>query len=152
MQTTTRGRFDGSKMKAVRKEKKYSQKQLATMTGLSLSAIQSYESGRYFPKADALARICAALDVRVGALYEWETVESPSEKSSPIEWDIQGRFEREWIRAGNPPHFGSEEGRTAALMYYFENLNTEGQLSLLSMIDILRKVPGFQKESKEQSE
>ena len=48
----------GEKIRAVRKEKGLSQKDLAEKTGLSIATIQGYEQGKYKPKIENIQKIC----------------------------------------------------------------------------------------------
>ena len=62
--------FDASKMRELRKERGLTQSKLAKLSGLSLSAIQGYEQGRYEPKFDAIDRISRALGSSFRELYD----------------------------------------------------------------------------------
>lgn len=65
----------GERIKAKRKEKGISQKQLAETAGLSITAIQSYEYGKYKPKIEQVEAIAGALGITpydlMGAAY-WD--------------------------------------------------------------------------------
>jgi len=47
----------GDKLKALRIEKKLTQKQVADRIGLAISAVSSYESGSRYPSYDVLVRL-----------------------------------------------------------------------------------------------
>ena len=53
----------GEKIRATRKEKGMTQKQLAEMCKMADSAIRKYESGQVKPKTEMIKRIASALDV-----------------------------------------------------------------------------------------
>ena len=55
----------GERIKAIRKEKGLTQKQVATGCGMADSAIRKYESGLITPKFETLQRIADALNVQV---------------------------------------------------------------------------------------
>lgn len=47
----------GEKLKALRLEKKYTQKQIAERTGVAISAVSSYEAGIRYPSYDTLVKL-----------------------------------------------------------------------------------------------
>ena len=47
----------GVKLKSLRLEKKLTQKQIADMIGLAISAVSSYESGSRYPSYDVLVKL-----------------------------------------------------------------------------------------------
>lgn len=53
----------GEKIRAVRKEKGLSQKDLAEKTGLSIATIQGYEQGKYKPKIENIQKICDEIEI-----------------------------------------------------------------------------------------
>lgn len=57
----------GQIMQAIRKEKEYTQKQLAEKCGLATGTIQQYELNKREPRREQLPKIATALDV---PLYE----------------------------------------------------------------------------------
>lgn len=50
-------------IKRIRTDKKITQKKLSEMTGLGLTTIQGYESGKFTPKQENLEKIAKALEV-----------------------------------------------------------------------------------------
>ena len=65
--------FDASKMRELRKERGLTQSKLAKLSGLSLSAIQGYEQGRYEPKRKSLESIAEVFKIPVDELYDMPT-------------------------------------------------------------------------------
>lgn len=57
-------------IKAFRKEKGYTQKQLGDMVGLSSIAIQNYESGTRKPNVNVLYNISKALDIDISLFFK----------------------------------------------------------------------------------
>lgn len=53
------------KLKKLRKERGYTQVQLAKKVGVAQRSIQNYEMGTRYPKRDILDRLCTALDTRI---------------------------------------------------------------------------------------
>lgn len=127
--------FDASKMRELRKANRLTQSQLAKLSGLSLSAIQGYEQGRYEPKFDAIDRISRALGSSFSELYDPGTMSF----EDPLDFEIT------WIRSGGAPHRMTDLGRKAEIIVKFENLTPEGQRCALDMLEILSKVPEYQK-------
>lgn len=58
----------GEKIQKARKEKKYTQKQLAEKCGVATGTIQQYELGKRQPRIEQLEKIADALDVSVADL------------------------------------------------------------------------------------
>lgn len=58
------------KLKRIRKNRTYTQKELAKVSGVSLPVIQSYESGLRNPKDENLQKLAQTLDVDVWALRD----------------------------------------------------------------------------------
>ena len=135
--------FDAAKMKELRKEKKLSQKELASLAGVSFSALRAYENERYTPKFDVIERICAALGVHVSTLYKGTVVR----RINPIVFDSPLEFEKAWFRNGGGPHFNDEIGREAAAIVKFEDLNEAGQRTAIDLLDLVLKVPEYRKEN-----
>lgn len=59
------GLVGGQQMKLCRKSKNYTMCGLADKTGLSVSTIRSYETGRMMPTLSNLEKICDVLDVTI---------------------------------------------------------------------------------------
>lgn len=53
----------GDKLKALRIEKKLTQKQVANRIGLAISAVSSYESGSRYPSYDVLVKLARIFHV-----------------------------------------------------------------------------------------
>lgn len=60
----------GERIRAIRKEKGMTQKQVADRCGMADSAIRKYESGRQNPKLDTLKKIADALEVSIDVLLD----------------------------------------------------------------------------------
>lgn len=115
----------GERIKAIRKEKGFTQKHLAELTGLSVNAIQSYEYGKYEPKIPQIEKIAEALDV------------SPFD----IMYDVNQLQEDVKIFDQIIKRYGQE---TASTINDFLSLDPEGQEKASEYIDFL-----MQKHSKE---
>ena len=73
----------GERIRALRKERKLNQDQLAELASLNRVTVAKYESGRVEPGAQALARIADALDVSVDVLLG-RSEEPPDQTRRPI--------------------------------------------------------------------
>lgn len=62
-------RAEGEVLKAWREQRGLTQKDLASMAGLRATSIGAYERGQRRPDDQAVARICAALDVEPFRLF-----------------------------------------------------------------------------------
>ena len=60
----------GDRIRRIRKKRRLTQAELAMMSGLSLSAIQGYEQGRYEPKRKPLESIAEVFKIPVDELYD----------------------------------------------------------------------------------
>ena len=60
----------GDRIRRIRKKQRLTQAELAMMSGLSLSAIQGYEQGRYEPKRKSLESIAEVFKISVDELYD----------------------------------------------------------------------------------
>lgn len=59
------------KIKQLRIRKRYSQEELANLTGLSLRTVQRIENGETEPRGDSLQRLASALEVTADELIDW---------------------------------------------------------------------------------
>ena len=85
----------GEKVRKARTELKFTQKELALMTGISLRTIQNYESGERMPKSrESYRRLGEALHLNVDTLiddkaeFKFETNEKYAQR---------GRYQAEWL-------------------------------------------------------
>lgn len=72
----------GTAIKAIRKEKKMGQKELADQSGISVNALSQIELNNTFPQKSNLEKICKALDIPVSYLLFFSIGEEdiPEEK------------------------------------------------------------------------
>lgn len=62
----------GTNIKALRKKKKITQRELAEMIGVNEVTVRSYESDKYNPKTDVIMKLCVALDCKVSDIIDDE--------------------------------------------------------------------------------
>jgi transcriptional regulator with XRE-family HTH domain len=82
----------GARIKALRKEKKYTLKQLAEETGLSIGFLSQLERGMSSIAVDSLARIAAVLGVSLSTFFADAQVvsEDPISHSTELHWNSDG--------------------------------------------------------------
>ena len=73
-------------LKKLRKEKKWSQAELAKKSGISIGAIGNYESGSRQPTWDSVQRIAKAICVPLTALSERDWQGSVPAEKPPSDW------------------------------------------------------------------
>jgi transcriptional regulator with XRE-family HTH domain len=95
----------GEKLKAARKQKRRTLKDVASVTNLSISYISDIENGKSLPPIDTLTSLCKALDI---SLYSFFKEDEPA-------------FLRETAL----------QGELAALLQDFSDWSTEDQEELL---------------------
>ncbi|CAI6293016.1 MULTISPECIES: helix-turn-helix domain-containing protein [Bacillus] len=85
----------GQRIKAIRKERKLTQVQLADKAKLSRSYLADIERDRYNPSLSTLESVAGALGVQVSAIVGEENIikEEPAEYSAKEEKDIAKRME-----------------------------------------------------------
>lgn len=86
----------GLKLKEMRKEKKYTQQEVAEIVGVKKSAISNYENGYSIPRYDIMIRLAKLLDIKLVDFYDetfWLNIESQSEEIMTYE-DLKSLAER----------------------------------------------------------
>lgn len=164
----------GERIKKFRKEAGFTQKQLATKCGVAEITIRQYESGKRQPRYEQLQIIAKALDMHLfdfldddlfdaatdpatedNAMYEVElltqkiksieenTELNPEEKNKLIQdFYIQTEIMAD-LHLSN-----AEAGNKFLINQLFEKLNFEGQTKALEQVEMLTKIPEYQKETK----
>lgn len=124
--------FDSIAMREIRKQCNLTQKDLALITQMSLSAIQGYEQGRFEPKIEAVERICKALEIPVSALYRGSGLYGST-------------IERELIEDTESPIPTSEAERLASAVIEFLKLNETGQAFAIDQLKMVSRIPDYRK-------
>ena len=60
----------GEKLKAARKQKRLTLKEVASVTNLSISYISDIEHGKSLPPIDTLTSLCRALDISMYSFFK----------------------------------------------------------------------------------
>jgi transcriptional regulator with XRE-family HTH domain len=74
----------GARLKALRKQKNWSQKELAAQVGIRFQQLNKYESGLNVPPADMLLKLAHVLDVSVDFLLTGNPLEDSPLASSRL--------------------------------------------------------------------
>lgn len=105
------------------------QKELATKAHLAEITIRKYESGERYPKTEQLKKIADALNVSVKDLHDLEFC-----------YDNNITLEQLYNRE-------SEIDKSGILLETFEKLNMQGQDKAIEHIEMLAKIPEYQREA-----
>lgn len=131
----------GDNIKKLRKEKNYTQKQLAEMSGIATITLQQYELGKRTPQTEQLIKLSSALQVDINSLLE--DSDSPMLKA---------------MKSSNSPLY---EDYKKYLLYHsvelenidiefindFHKLNSTGQKRLLDYLSDLLKIEEYKKDT-----
>ena len=86
----------GERIRAARKEKGMTQKQLGAGIGVSQAAIGQFENGESNPKVSTLQKIADALEIPIGELIDWKDL---LVKCGEERWrEDCAEDQRKWIR------------------------------------------------------
>lgn len=110
----------GQIIQTFRKEKGYTQKQLAEKCGMATGTIQQYELNKQEPRQEQLRKIADALGVDPFSLYSFEMASEALER---------GISEKE-----------------SGLLDNYRQLNQTGQEKAIEHVELLTKVPEYRKE------
>lgn len=134
----------GEKIKEIRKSKGLTQKKLAELCNMYESQIRKYESGSVHPKIETLQKIANALCVPV------------TELRSDLEIDIEEltkaisqsmNFQTEKIFTEMASGIIMNELNKEELNKLFDMLNSSGQEKAIEQVEMLTKIPEYQKKN-----
>lgn len=152
-----RDREIGMRLKELRRTRGLTQKALGAAIGRTESSISEYEKGAVEIPRSVLDRIADTLEVTAGLLvygsvatqkdYEAvrtsvegddmpETLEEMQSKVGALHFDVSG--------AGDKPRVP----RSGDMIYFFNMLNDAGRLKAVDLMEILSKVPEYQREGR----
>lgn len=149
------------KIRAARRKKGLSQRELGLKTGISLGAIQGYEQGRYKPKIEQLTRLSEALGISISDLdpdtYSKFTLEERNlsdaiyhlSQDTITEKDlnvITAFVHSEQFKELERRDGGFSAVRRKRLSYCFEQLNSDGQTKLVTYAEDLARIPIYKKD------
>ena len=113
------------RLRTIRKENGLTQAELAEKAGIAVNSVRLYESGKVIPKLDTIARIARAMGLTASDCVggQWGK--------------FQGGFcSEEEVQ---------QDDREARLIYYFQNLNEDGQATALERLEELTQLTKYQR-------
>ena len=122
-------------MKAIRKRKGMTQKQVADACGLAGSTIRTYELGNANPKPATVAKIAKALGVSPAELYGAEWMPLDPEANSAL-------FQS--LLSGGEGTLPSDDPSKTRLLTAYDRLNADGQLEAIKRTEELAQIPAYQ--------
>lgn len=75
----------GLRLKAIRKEKKLTQDELAARIGRSVDALSNLERGKSLPSFHTIELLCRALNIPLKSLFDFEEASLPHRKAQLLE-------------------------------------------------------------------
>lgn len=131
----------GDNIRNIRKEKGYTQKHLAELSGIATITLQQYELGKREPKIEQLLKLSNALQIDINSLLE--DTDSPilramKESDSALYEDYKKHL---------LSHSVELENIDVELINNFHKLNEAGQKRLLEYLSELIKIPEYTKDT-----
>lgn len=121
----------GERIKAIRKQKKITQEQLASPLGLTTSAISKYEKGLVSPSWETLEKIAAFFDMTIeDLLYNVNALSYDPELRKNVAQTMQRT---------------AEDLPKTKLLSAFDKLNDEGQKTAIERVEELTEIPKYTK-------
>lgn len=123
-------------IKTLRRKSGITQKELAQRTGLSVASIQGYEQGKYKPKIEQLQKIALVLNASMYDLTQFtKDVNCTNQELRSTLANDSKSIQRLW---------GDH------IIYYYRQLNQQGQEKATELIELLTKIPEYRKDSTDQ--
>lgn len=121
----------GEDIRRIRKEKKMTQKELGEkLGGISQQQIGQWENGDKNPKKETIEKIAKALDIDPYSLYSFDMASEELEKSITQK-------------------ISQKKGSEDKLLDNYRKLNDTGQDKAIEQVELLTKIPEYQKEENE---
>lgn len=156
----------GENIKQARKKRGYTQKELAELCEFATITLRQYESGKRNPKIETLQKIASALGVDVTELIEIDNVHDVIWSKESEEWKNMRNANRalnEAKKSGDKKALAKLAKENPATLNYifddsekilidelfknFKQLNTKGQQKAAEQVELLTKIPEYQKKS-----
>lgn len=136
----------GERIKALRKARHVTQKQLGVVTGLAEITIRQYEANKYAPSVENLRKIASALDVSVSEFLEPGQIlreYNPCDDTwNALVMDEHGNV-RQHIQTQVTSHTFRPNIDQQTLLRYFDSLNEKGKKEALKRIEELSQLPKY---------
>lgn len=137
------------KIRKIREEKGMTQKQVASIMGISQQAYGQYESGTREPKPETLGRIALALGENIGELLKnsYPLDVDSKEQANYLSRVIHGQYEQAVKEQQIFDKVLRESPLAADLWDYFSILNEHGQQTAVERVQELTQIPQYQLEN-----
>ncbi|MRM89640.1 helix-turn-helix domain-containing protein [Faecalicatena contorta] len=131
----------GENIRFYRKQKDFTQKKLAELSGIATITLQQYESEKRTPKIEQLLKIAATLEIDINSLLDVD--DSPLMKA----FKRHPGYESEPLYQSLKQHSLTEDIQLQNIdievIKLFRKLNSEGQAHLLSYLSDLLKINDY---------
>lgn len=138
----------GQRIKITRKNKGFTQKELAELAGTATGTIQQYELGKRQPRADQLRAIASALGVTVDYLLGTYTKEPgkrvPTDNANDRYPYLLNKKLEGSITLEESKELATLD-RLNKIAGHFETLTEEGQQKAVERVEELTEIPKYQK-------
>lgn len=129
----------GEKIKALRREKGLSQRQLGVKMGVTQQTIAQYEKTTEQPKLSTIRKIASALEIPISVLVEdWSKI-PPNE----IREDMGKHFSKKY----SDLQLFAEDTPKSKILSHFDKLNESGQDKAIEQVALLTKIPEYRKDT-----
>ncbi|TCS77099.1 helix-turn-helix protein [Muricomes intestini] len=129
----------GERIKQARKQAKLSQGQLGKRVGISQQQIAQYENRVRNPKIETLKKIANALNVTPAEFLEDELFDATDFPDESGELSLMDK-KLEGILNDEKDGMGID-----MIKIYFDMLNKKGQLKAIEQVELLSRIPEYQK-------
>ena len=149
----------GERIRALRKEKRLTQKALGDKCGMADSAIRRYESGRGNPTEKTLQRIADALGISFAELIDVRITYDDDGNiagAAGYEASMRAFLQGEYDKLNNSKLVDSpslvtgdkmDDSQVYRLQSSFNKLNAEGQQKAVERVEELTEIPKYQRKS-----
>ena len=135
----------GEKIKQIRKERGYTQKELAELCEIATITLRQYESGKRTPSMSMFKKLSDALKVDIFDLLTFGTEPLTEEQEKELEQNDKELEELEHLHLQGYDVFMSDaEVRTRKA---FSKLNSKGQEKAAEQVELLAKIPEYRKKN-----
>ena len=132
------------KIRQVREERGMTQKEVASLMGISQQAYGQYESGKREPKPETLGRIAAALNVSLNEITDETDIITDSNMHLYIHSFVQGNTDQIQMELSSFYKILYQFPYAHDLWIAFQSLNNTGKSVAVERIQELSEIPRYQ--------
>lgn len=130
-------------IKYYRKKMGLTQQELANSTSISLMSIRRYEKGEREPSLSSLNEIAKALQIEVWKLYQGQINIFTTTAEKEFKNSLENRNNQVKVAISTEPELIQEEDKP--ILGLFHQLNDDGQDRAIEQVELLTKIPEYQK-------